>query len=151
MLALCTLLTQVASYKNIILVGDININIRETSDIAINYLDTVAFHGMLPAYDHPTGNNNCLYHVILKTMLTNSTYILQTAIMDHQAVLCCLKYKNTSQSNRLKTTKKVNMDNILKEALQFDYNSIYNIDDLDSVTNLFIDYTQQIILKNTHS
>lgn len=42
------------------------------------------------------------------------------------------------------------MDNILTEILKLDFNSIYNTDNLDSDANIFIEYTQKIILKKIY-
>lgn len=38
------------------------------------------------------------------------------------------------------------MDNILEEALKFDFSSMYTTDNVDDAVNLFIEYTQKIIV-----
>lgn len=147
--SLNTLLTQLSSFKNIILVGDININIRHTNDNANKYLDTLAFHGMLPAHNHPTRLTNCLDHVIIKTNLATSTCVLLTSITDHQAVLCCVKNKYNTNCDRYNFKKKINLDKIIDEVRKLDFSSIYTTDNLDEAVNIFIQYTQNIILRNT--
>lgn len=63
-LSLDPILTCLKRFKNIIIIGDININIRSLepdSDIE-EYLNTLAFHGLLPTHTLPTRNLSCLDH-----------------------------------------------------------------------------------------
>lgn len=86
--------------KNIVIAGDININIipkdKESSYDYRNrtaYLDTLSLHGILPGHTLPTRNENCLDHFMLKLNkhnVTASIAILHTSITDHYTTLLVL-------------------------------------------------------------
>lgn len=63
-------LQKLSSYKNIVMLGDINIDIRpenENSD-ALEYLNLCAFNGLLPAHTLVTrpSSGTCLDHIMIK-------------------------------------------------------------------------------------
>lgn len=62
-------------FKNVILVGDININIAELNHNTTNYLDMLTYYGMTPSYYSATRGNSCLDHTILKTRLHTITFL----------------------------------------------------------------------------
>jgi hypothetical protein len=106
-------LDTIKSNKNIVITGDININIadkirEQTIEQAnrSNYLDMMAMHGLLPGHILPTRESACLDHFMLK--LNNkftkaTTLILDTTITDHAMIVlnmcsshipkCCNKTK----------------------------------------------------------
>lgn len=62
--SLNSLLTNIKSYQNILLTGDLNINISESTVLkskhTTSYLDLLASHGLLPSHNLPTWRNSCL-------------------------------------------------------------------------------------------
>lgn len=64
-------LISIKSFRNIVITGDVNINIiykanehgNERSN-RINYLNMLAMHGLLPGHSLPTRGENCLDHFI---------------------------------------------------------------------------------------
>ncbi|CAK1601973.1 unnamed protein product [Parnassius mnemosyne] len=92
-----THLETIASHKNIVLTGDINLNlITKPTEPAYQhsnrqkYLDILSSHGLLSGHCLPTRQDNCLDHVFLKfDKHTNSALVavLNTSITDHAMVL----------------------------------------------------------------
>ena len=67
-------LVKISSYKNIVLVGDININIAsgKTDIHAQNYLNICAFHGLLPSHYYATHQSgSCLDHLLIYKILVS--------------------------------------------------------------------------------
>lgn len=92
-------LANISHYQNIIVAGDININISEQcQDVnKNNYLNLLASHGILPAHILPTRLNACLDHIALKTVLPALTRVAHSALTDHDTVLLFLAKKMPRQ------------------------------------------------------
>lgn len=85
------LLSEYKSFKNIILVGDINIDIakNQKNTHALDYLDLLTHHGLFMGHDLPTHGNTCLDHAYLKTVTRPSIFVLESTVSDHYAVIPC--------------------------------------------------------------
>lgn len=146
------LLTSLSNFKNIILVGDLNINIKEINLNTSNYLDILAFFGMIPAHYEQTRGNSCLDHVIIKTKIYSHTFILQTAITDHEPVLFCMYSGNQHKLNKCKIINKINYEQLLNDCEEIDFNHVYNKNiTADESMNYLVDSIQHIITKNSTS
>lgn len=90
------LLNNVKYNRNIILLGDINIDIAQgyISSFTIDYLDTLAQHGLFLRHDLSTHGYTCLNHVNLKTTPPSKVFVLETTVTDHFAVLLTMFLKN---------------------------------------------------------
>lgn len=90
-------------YKNIILTGDININlIAHDSERAyernnrINYLNMLSMHSLMPSHTFPTREASCLDHFMLKLEKDKSSAqvaVLNTSITDHAMIFLNLSYQ----------------------------------------------------------
>lgn len=106
-------LESIKGYKNIIVTGDMNINL--SSKIKINaqdrnnkldYLNMLATHGLIPGHLFPTRENNCLDHFFLKidnNKTMAETAVLLTYVTDHNMIL--LKLSNYAHSTKCVKTK----------------------------------------------
>lgn len=82
------LLRKLNSYQNIIICGDINIDIiQNTPDKrAHDYLNLLASHSILPGHSTPTHSRTCLDHIMIKTKLEAKCFVFETSITDHECV-----------------------------------------------------------------
>lgn len=113
--SLSTHLDSLKSGNNVVIAGDININIihRDTEkenerQSRLNYLNMVASHGLLPGHSFPTREYNCLDHFVLKIDKSKSSAviaILNTSLTDHLMIL--LKLSNVTKPYRCQKTKTV--------------------------------------------
>lgn len=148
--SLSCLLDQLKSFKNIVMVGDININIADLNQNTANYLDILTYAGMVPSYFTATRGNSCLDHTVLKTRLPTLTFLLQSSVSDHEAILLCTKIKNITDLKRNITfNTKVNMKTLIRDSAFMNFTAVYEAKNVDCATNIFINYTQKLILSNS--
>lgn len=93
-------LYSVKSFKNIIITGDVNINLipRQQEPAQENhnrnyYLNMLSSHGILPGHSLPTREATCLDHFMLKierNIRTAHIAVLNTTVTDHLTIFLCL-------------------------------------------------------------
>lgn len=153
-LSLNSLLTKLVKYKNIVLMGDININIiadtldRQSSE----YLELLAFHGLLPSHMYPTRLTNCLDHCFIKTTQSAITIVIKNTVTDHDSVLVVLRNQEKNSTMDCYTTyeyTKINYEAITKELAETDFEFVLSATDCDSATEAFVNYIMDIVKKNS--
>ena len=147
--SLQNLITELSGFKNILIIGDININSLADNNISGSYLDVLSFHGLMPAYFVPTRIDACLDHVILKTKLSSIACIMKTPITDHDAILFCLKTKKLPVKNTNIISGKINYDQLLEGCKEIDLTEFYSNLDINHMTNFLISELQNLIYKHT--
>lgn len=147
--SLSLILNKLLTYKNIVIVGDINIDIRKSTPNSTMYLDMLLCSGLIPTHYERTRALCCYDHVILKSKLITYTFILQTAITDHDAVFMCMKLNNSNLYNKNKYSYKINFDNLLQDSKTIKFDKILQSTNLNEATNLFIQYIQGVVARNT--
>lgn len=137
------ILSKIKGFNNIILTGDININIGDNVFNADknDYLMLMASHGLFPAHTLPTRLRNCLDHVLLKTKLPASTLVAHSALTDHEVVLFYLTVKlpKTKQALQYAKVDYVAIDKTLKDT---NFDLIYTFND----ANLAAQYLVQLLM-----
>lgn len=84
-------LAKLSSFKNIVLVGDININIaaEKINTHTHNYLNICSFHGLLPAHYHPTHQSgSCLDHILIKSKSPSKTLVFGLVFVTYRSSSC---------------------------------------------------------------
>lgn len=100
--------------SNVILTGDININLIPRQDEQpferrnrLNYLEMLESQGFFPGHSLPTRGRNCLDHFILKLDRTHknvSVAVLDTTITDHKMIFLKMEFpEKTSHNKKTKT------------------------------------------------
>ncbi|XP_072936542.1 uncharacterized protein, partial [Epargyreus clarus] len=127
--SLQSLLYKYKKFKNIILTGDINIDIKfNTNDSNCdNYLTTLAYHGLLPAHRLPTRDKMCYDHIMLKSTFSAKSVVLSNAPTDHSTVILNLML-NYARISMHKTKISHNYPAILQE-IKSNLTEILNITD----------------------
>lgn len=149
--SLDTNLRNITCFKNIILLGDININIAsgKTDTHVHKYLNICSFHGLLPAHYHPTHQSgSCLDHIILKSKNPSKTLVTNSSLTDHQAVLLTLQI-SSPRNNCMRSCTKINMTNLENDIRGINFDPVYNSNDANISLKYFIDSLQCEIRKNT--
>jgi hypothetical protein len=152
-------LETVSSFKNITVIGDINIDLiiaanerAQERRNRLNYLNTLSLHGLLPAHTYSTRIDSCLDHVILKLDLKlNSAYVavLNSSVTDHSLVL--VKFSNVFNRPTPYYKNVVDIDNACKMLFASDatFLNIYNCP--DTFANSFMGMIKAAIQANTTS
>lgn len=122
--SLDTHLLKLNSNKNIIIAGDLNINIKpkemessEAHKTRNSYLNMLSLHGILPGHTLPTRESNCLDHFMLKVnnkKISPFIAILRTSITDHFTTFLSLSKVKYSHKPK-KTTTVIDFEAALKD------------------------------------
>ena len=149
--SLNSILTDVKNTKSTAIIGDINIDISMQSHDtkAPEYLNMTAFHGFLPAHTFPTRQGKtCLDHVLLKTKQKSHTFVLNSTITDHNAVLLCL-YHTHKKFHPQSYASKLNVAATCEQLKHTDFSYITGIDDPNQAMDSFVRLLQNVITENT--
>lgn len=144
------LLLNYKNYKNVIITGDLNINIlNDVFDYnASQYLDLLAVYGILPAHTFPTRDKNCLDHFMLRSTYECQTLIIQNSLTDHHTILLAMDTRQPRLCSS-RVVVKVNYIEIANSLKQIDFSNIYNTNDCNLAAKFFIDILSQIVFRNT--
>ena len=144
------LLKSLSSYANIIVIGDININIKEIANDpkSHEYLNLMASHGLLPGHLLPTRKQNCLDHVMIKSVLSCNTTVITTTLTDHYTVCLSLGKRNSEYCNK-HIISHINYPKVISELEKTNLSHIYNCTDVDVALKFLIDTITRIINNNT--
>ena len=148
--SLSSTLDIIKSYKNIALIGDLNINIipNNTDSNADAYLNMAAFHGLLSTHSFPTRGNNCLDHILLKTNKQAVSLIIDSLITDHNPILLSYEYQSIPQ----KTThvyKRLDMLACVADIEGADFSLVIRFNNADNAMELLVNTTASIVASNT--
>lgn len=143
-------LSDLKSYRNIVLVGDINIDIASgcRTSHSLDYLDLLSHHGLFPGHVIPTHGHTCYDHMNLKTTMLAKVLVLETTLTDHFAVLLAIS-RNSSKNKNLSLVTKTDEEQLQTDLTNIDFGPIYNTDDPNLATSLFIDPIISAIKNNT--
>lgn len=147
--SLDVVLKDLAAFTNIILVGDININIApdSTEEHFENYLNLLAMHGMLPTHTLPTRRTSCLDHFIIKTKKLNSTFVLHSSITDHEAIILCIDVKQARRAPAI--ISKIDYTTLDDTMASLNLNPVLTATDPNIAANLLVNLLAQALVSNT--
>lgn len=154
-------LNSIKTHKNIIITGDININIiineqrTPTYQERVNrllYLNMLAMHGLLSGHVLPTRENACLDHFILKMdngMYLASIIVFDDTITDHRMIF--LKLSSTIKSKIHKTKYKtiINYEKAKMSLKESNLDNLLTYNNPTELTNTLITKLQQCLFDNT--
>lgn len=148
--SLDNLLSGLVSYRQVIICGDINIDIAANSSDkrSSEYLNLLASHGMLSGHNVPTHGLTCLDHMMVKSKLNPICLTIESSITDHDSV--ALNFNLCSDSN---------YNNIISHSIDFDgldadihgikIGSLLECSDVNTATDLLVTELTDVIKNNT--
>lgn len=143
-------LTSLTSQHNIIIMGDINIDIGVNNLVpqGNDYLNLIASHGLYPSHSLPTRGNSCIDHVMVKSHLKTVTLIFDTYITDHKPTF--IKIETTIKTPTNKSARNViDYIAVVEKISSFDFNFIINIQDANIAAELLISTIGSVIKKHS--
>lgn len=129
----------------VILCGDININILDTNNSKCQqYLSLMTYHGLKPCITSPTrvtsSTESCIDHIMLKSKVDPQSAVFRTSVTDHFATI--LKYPKSFvlKSQKIDVKPKLIIDNdLLNSKLKEEkWNTVLSTSDVNTATNNFI-------------
>lgn len=152
--SLCAHLETVKSYNNIIIAGDININLNPAqneqstdSNNRINYLNMLATHSILSGHKLPTRETSCLDHIMVKlneSKFSANIAIINTAITDHETVLLSISNIKNPKICR-KTIVYIDYNKAYNDMNHKNLESLLICNDPNSVTNQLLTALTEIL------
>lgn len=145
------LLSALASFQMISILGDINIDIKQDSEDNYKdyYLDLLASHGLLSTHAFITRGQKCLDHVVVKSKLPSTTLVLDTQITDHLPVMLCA-HLNGKLQGPPRTRTYIDYNSIHTAISNTDFSPIFSMGDVNDAVNHLISTISNIIKQNTH-
>lgn len=137
-------------YPNIIIIGDINVDIMENNkDVHSSiYLNLLASHSILPAHSYPTHGKTCLDHVMLKSKLPAFCHVAESTVTDHYSVFFILE-RNIREDIVLHRVKRIDYGNLDKDMETLYLNPVFECMDTNLATSLLISEIKSKIEQNT--
>lgn len=152
-------LDTITTQKNIIIVGDININItqkyREQSFEYKNrshYLNMLSTYGILSGHYLPTREQNCLDHIMLKInpkICSAFIAVLNTTITDHLTTFLSLTKINNTKNATQKSKIKINFAKAQKHLQNLNLTELLLLIDPNQITDLLINKLTKSMIENT--
>lgn len=145
-------LSKLSTYKNIILCGDVNIDITPTTSDkrAHEYLNCLASHCLLSGHTHPTHGRTCLDHMMLKTKQEALCFVIESSITDHECVALSLSLN--SQLNYYKTfTTHINYDHLDKVISNTSFQDVLLCNQANEATDLLVNLLVTAIKESTET
>ncbi|KAJ8734468.1 hypothetical protein PYW08_013718 [Mythimna loreyi] len=147
------ILSNINHYNNIILMGDLNINIKpeKLNPKQTEYLNLLASYGLLSSHTLPTRESNCLDHCFVKTKLKPLTIVCNSTLTDHSSVMISLnlKIKNRPKQNHFRT--KTDYDAAINDLKMINWEERFHNDDPNAMTNIFLNTIKDILLFHTNT
>ena len=136
--------------KNIVLAGDINIDIKANSidRNCDSYLNFTAELGLLPGHTYPTRMQNCLDHMMLSTSLPATVFVIDSTVTDHASVVLNL-CQSKQTCDRVKFATKINYDAVVEHLETVDFSFINDEADANNAATILIETMATAIQANT--
>lgn len=143
-------LSTLNQFKNIIVLGDINIDIgpnsvdrnRET------YLNLTAEQGLLPAHTIPTHDRTCLDHILLRSKSEARVFVLNSSVTDHNAVLLCLDQASPLNKSPIAVTK-TDWDGVLKDLKLTNFTETLRNHDVNEDAEKLVNIISEAVQRHT--
>lgn len=148
--SLDTLLASLRHYKNIILCGDINIDIVQNSPDkrSYDYLNLMASHSILPCHTVPTHGKTSLDHMMLKTKHDANCFIFESSVTDHECVAISLTLKSRLQLST-PCYNRVDYEGLDRDMEALVWHEILKCDDVNRAADLLTETLKHTINTNT--
>lgn len=138
--------------SNIILAGDININILPSEQSRHNpteYLCMTVEYGLFPAITLPTRSSSCLDHIFIKSCLPALGAVCEVDITDHKfAILGLTNRKGKNKPQRLR--KKIDYDQVVNEIKHTDWSQVLSNNNVHEAAEIFMSILNNAVQKFTH-
>lgn len=152
MASLDYLLDTLKSSKELILAGDININILAGSNDnrKSDYLCLTSEHGLVPAVTIPTRENSCIDHILVRTKCESKAVVCKTSVTDHDIPIFGLKLKCENSNTHSPTQqRKTDFSAVAAELEKYDWSHITSNNDVEEATQAFTSHLNATIEKHT--
>lgn len=145
------ILYELRQFQQIVLIGDINIDIKEGNDDrrSADYLNILASHGLLPSHYFPTRKENCLDHCAVKVKSPVTTVICNSTVTDHSTIIVSVGLGLSRQKSKSKLRKKIDYGAVVDDLAEINWCELLNDNDSNNATNIFLQTIKETMIKYT--
>lgn len=135
-----SLLTKLHIFRNVIVCGDINIDILPSrpNSRSHEYLNALATHMILPGHTEITHGRTCLDHMMIKTKLEASCFVVDSSITDHDSVALSLSLNSTMSTSPKKVGQRIDYDKLDEVMHRVDFLTVQMCSDSNAAANLLV-------------
>lgn len=139
------------TYKNIVITGDINIDIKSNNEDpnSNDYLNLLVSHGILAGHTYPTREANCLDHAMIKSKNPVSVLVLNAPLTDHAAVITCIELVVEKYPHRDFYKTKVNYEGILEDLKSFNFEGILKSSEANWAADKLVNLLSHFLSKHS--
>lgn len=150
LLSLNNALKNASKIPNIILAGDLNIDIYPMvlDDKSSDYVTLLTEYQLLPAITKPTREKTCLDHIFIKRPNQAIGLICPPTLTDHSACILGMTVKK-SKTTRKRFYQKIDIDAVASDLSPVDWTAVTDSDNVDNAVAIFSDIIDMAIKKNT--
>lgn len=136
--------------KSVAVVGDINIDIIDSSNKqTTNYLHMMAMHGFLPCVTIPTRNDACLDHIFIKSTSRASGAVCLCAITDHEIAMAAIPTSKSKMDRQPRWTTKTDFVAATRQLRAMDWSKVTNSESVNDAVTEFDRIIATAISRNT--
>lgn len=136
--------------KNVILIGDLNIDLLTLTNSVQEYQDILCSEGFEFLINEVTrpNSNSCIDHLIFRNFNMNAKYaIFKNELTDHYPILCKLEYKaQTVTKPKISRLRRVNYKKIDNFLSNYEFKINANSKDVDYLYNSFAEVLHNLII-----
>lgn len=132
-----TVVNNIKKKQEIVIVGDMNIDIKTDNITTTTYLDMILSNGMQSMVKESTrvdvnkNTSTCIDHVFIKNNQANShanATIIRTTISDHYSIFCCIQKEQKNQGSETRITQgpQYNNSKVNKSIRETNWNEVIN-------------------------
>lgn len=139
---------------NLVISGDLNIDLLKNTSQTDNYLTKMASHGLASLIDQPTRitseTSTCIDHIFFRrnarTRIEYTTLVVHSEVSDHLMTVLYLKSNHPVKNNhRSETVIKIDYNKLRESLNKYDWSCILSQTDASVGFDLFIKTLQQFI------
>lgn len=137
-----------SSKRDIITIGDMNINLLDDNIQTNDYLCLTAELGLKHLINIPTRGSSCLDHILVDVRSQATGVVCKTDVTDHDLVMAGF-ITNFPKSCRNRCTEKTNYEAIYNELKSVNWSDILLSDDVSVTANILTTRLETLVKKHT--
>lgn len=139
--------------KNLIICGDLNINLLKPSNSADNYLTKMAGHGLESQINEPTRvtmqSSSLIDHVFIRRgvnhVMESDSWVTDTQVTDHYMIVTCIKCEKIPSAHKTYQCSSINFQLLNSAILCTDWNAVYLAETVSLAYETFLDILENCV------
>lgn len=140
--------------QQLIIAGDMNINLLNGQPITTEYLSLLTHYGFNSTINSPTritsNSESCIDHIFVKTKKKTSSSIIRSTVTDHFTTTLSIHLnKKQKEEKNTSVQDKINFKSLIEDIHNESWSNVLNEPDPNNALNTFMNTIGTYITKNT--